>query len=127
MGEPKFAETVFSSTDEISFITNVATYITNLDSRITCPTDISAEFDESDLTHIPVIEFLIDGQLSFTLMRGYNLNTATYGYYSKCKGVEVWIQFGGDSRRPWDNYTQLPYYLPNHFRLVTALLSEHIV
>jgi hypothetical protein len=106
MGEVKFAETVFSSGDEISFITNVATYITNLDSRITCLTDIDAEFDNSDLTHTPVINFLIDGQLSFTLTRTGNLNTSVYDYSSNCKGVVVRIQFAGDARRPWDIYTR---------------------
>ncbi len=99
MSVVKFAEEVYSTGDEKSFIANVITYLTNLDSRITCISDIDAEFDETDLTHIPIIKFYIDGKIYLTLTRVAALSNQTNQYYVDCKGTRSIVVWGSSYQR----------------------------
>jgi hypothetical protein len=99
MGVVKFAEEVYSTGNEKSFITSVVTYLTNLDSRITCISDIDAEFDETDLSHIPIIKFYIDDKIYLTLTRVNALSNQTYQYYVDCKGVRATVSWGTSYQR----------------------------
>lgn len=89
-----FGYVVLSTGTEIQFVTSLVDYITGLDPRITCTTDIAAEYNDSDPTHIPVITFLIDNTIAFTLTRCYRdgtdnphpgpLNIASNGFIINC-------------------------------------------
>lgn len=94
MGIVNFGEEVFSTGDEKSFMTNVIAYLTNLDSRITCSSDVNTEYDESDLAHCPEFNFKIDNQIAFTLTRVNQLRNANSQFYFDCKGVRATLMYG---------------------------------
>ena len=66
---------------EIDFIKAIANELTSADSRITCETDIDAEFANEDSSYIPTIIFNINNCYKIKLKRGSNIKSNTQGYY----------------------------------------------
>ena len=87
---------------EKQFISGLVDFLHALDSRIVCTSDLDAEFPEDDLSHVPQIDFIIDGKLPFYLRRtdgrGYgndaSLNAQTCKYKAVCKSSAVIVDFG---------------------------------
>ena len=65
---------------EIDFIKAFANELTSADSRITCETDIDAEFANEDSSYIPTIIFNINNCYKIKLIRAVAINRATYQY-----------------------------------------------
>lgn len=66
-----FGYIVESDGTEKEFAASLINYITALSDKITCSTNLDTEYNSSDLTHVPVITFSIDGALTITLTRAY--------------------------------------------------------
>ena len=65
---------------EIDFIKAIANELTSADSRITCETDIDAEFANEDSSHIITIIFDVSNCYKIKLIRAVAINRATYQY-----------------------------------------------
>ena len=65
---------------EIDFIKAFANELTSADSRITCETDIDAEFANEDTSYKPKIVFNISDTCTLHLERASNLSTTASGY-----------------------------------------------
>ena len=65
---------------EIDFIKAFANELTLADSRITCETDIDAEFANEDSSHIITIIFDVNNCYKIKLIRAVAINRATYQY-----------------------------------------------
>ena len=65
---------------EIDFIKAFANELTSADSRITCETDIDAEFANEDSSHIITIIFDVSNCYKIKLIRGYAINDSTNRY-----------------------------------------------
>ena len=65
---------------EKDFIKAFANELTSADSRITCETDIDAEFANEDSSHIITIIFDVNNCYKIKLIRGYAINAATNRY-----------------------------------------------
>lgn len=78
---------------EKDFISQLIDYITGIDSRITCSSNVDTEFNGSDLTHVPTFNFLINNDLSFALTRGAALDTNTNEYVFSCGSFSVGIHY----------------------------------
>lgn len=65
---------------EIDFIKAFANELTSADSRITCETDIDAEFVNEDSSHIITIIFDVNNCYKIKLIRAVAINRATYQY-----------------------------------------------
>lgn len=78
-----------SSQTEKDFLAEIVSYITSLDSRITC--DTTADIQFSDPTNTPTFNFDIFGKYKFRLTRRYVLSTSDQYYYLSIviNGVEV--------------------------------------
>ena len=66
---------------EKDFIKAFANELTSADNRITCETDIDAEFANEDSSYIPTIIFNINNCYKIKLKRGSNIKSSTQGYY----------------------------------------------
>ena len=66
---------------EIDFIKAFVNELTSADSRITCETDIDAEFANEDTSHIVTIIFDVNNCYKIKLKRGGSLSTLTNDYY----------------------------------------------
>jgi len=82
-----FANETWIVGTEKQFMAGLINYITGLDSRITCSSDVDDEYSESDLTHIPSFNFSIDGKIAFTLTRPSALSNDVYTYTVSCNSV----------------------------------------
>ena len=65
---------------EKDFIKAFANELTSADSRITCETDIDAEFANEDSSHIITIIFDVNNCYKIKLIRAVPINRATYQY-----------------------------------------------
>ena len=65
---------------EKDFIKAFANELTSADNRITCETDIDAEFANEDSSYIPTIIFNINNCYKIKLIRAVAINRATYQY-----------------------------------------------
>ena len=65
---------------EKDFIKAFANELTSADSRITCETDIDAEFANEDSSHIITIIFDVNNCCKIKLIRAVAINRATYQY-----------------------------------------------
>ena len=65
---------------EKDFIKAFANELTSADSRITCETDIDAEFANEDSSHIITIIFDVNNCYKIKLIRAVAINRATYQY-----------------------------------------------
>ena len=65
---------------EKDFIKAFANELTSADSRITCETDIDAEFANEDTSHIITIIFDVNNCYKIKLIRAVAINRATYQY-----------------------------------------------
>ena len=65
---------------EIDFIKAIANELTSADSRITCETDIDAEFANEDSSHIITIIFDVNNYYKIKLIRAVAINKSTYQY-----------------------------------------------
>ena len=65
---------------EKDFIKAFANELTSADSRITCETDIDAEFANEDSSHIITVIFDVNNCYKIKLIRGYAINAATNRY-----------------------------------------------
>lgn len=65
---------------EKDFIKAFANELTSADSRITCETDIDAEFANEDSSHIITIIFNVNNCYKIKLIMGYAINAATNRY-----------------------------------------------
>ena len=65
---------------EIDFIKAIANELTSADSRITCETDIDAEFANEDSSHIITIIFDVNNCYKVKLIRAVAINRATSQY-----------------------------------------------
>ena len=65
---------------EKDFIKAFANELTSADSRITCETDIDAEFANEDSSHIITIIFDVNNCCKIKLVRAVAINKATYQY-----------------------------------------------
>lgn len=65
---------------EKDFIKAFANELTSADSRITCETDIDAEFANEDLSHYITIIFDVNNCYKIKLIRAVSINRATYQY-----------------------------------------------
>ena len=65
---------------EKDFIKAFANELTSADSRITCETDIDAEFANEDSSHIITIIFNVNNCYKIKLIRAVAINRATYQY-----------------------------------------------
>lgn len=98
MGSASFGHAFVVHGTEKEFVQGLVAYITGLNSKIVCTSDIDDEFDETDLTHVPLITFVIDGNFTFTLKRWYNnaeasLENSAHGYYFSSGGYSVEVAF----------------------------------
>lgn len=73
-------KTVSINGTEKDFIKAFANELTLADSRITCETDIDAEFANEDSSHIITIIFDVNNCYKIKLIRGYAINTSTNRY-----------------------------------------------
>ena len=80
---------VSSNGTEKEFMSDFIDYLTSLDSKITCSSNVNTEFSDSDLTHIPTFNFSINNKLAFTLTRAEALNTNTNTYNLSCDSINV--------------------------------------
>lgn len=94
----RYLDSVVVTGTEKDFMTAVIDYITGIDSKITCSSNIETEYDSSDLTHVPTFNFSIDGKLAFTITRMYALNTNTRDFIVSCKNDSFTLGIGGSSR-----------------------------
>lgn len=76
MGSAIFNYVISVYGTEKDFMQAVIDQLVTSDSKITCSSDIDDEFDTSDPDHVPTFNFLIDGNLTFTLTRYYNNSPA---------------------------------------------------
>ena len=65
---------------EKDFIKAFANELTSADRRITCETDIDAEFANEDSSHIITIIFDVSNCYKIKLIRAVAINRATYQY-----------------------------------------------
>ncbi len=94
----RYLDSVVVTGTEKDFMTAVIDYITGIDSKITCSSNVETEYDSSDLTHVPTFNFSIDGKLAFTITRMYALNTNTRDFIVSCKNDSFTLGIGGSSR-----------------------------
>ena len=73
-------KTVSINGTEKDFIKAFANELTSSDSRITCETDIDAEFANEDSSHIITIIFDVSNCYKIKLIRAVAINRATYQY-----------------------------------------------
>ena len=73
-------KTVSINGTEKDFIKAFANELTSADSRITCETDIDAEFANEDSSHIITIIFDVNNCYKVKLIRAVAINRATYQY-----------------------------------------------
>lgn len=73
-------KTVSINGTEKDFIKAFANELTSADSRITCETDIDAEFANEDSSHIITIIFDVSNRYKIKLIRAVAINRATYQY-----------------------------------------------
>ena len=73
-------KTVSINVTEKDFIKAFANELTSADSRITCETDIDAEFANEDSSHIITIIFDVSNCYKIKLIRAVAINRATYQY-----------------------------------------------
>lgn len=73
-------KTVSINGTEKDFIKAFANELTSADSRITCETDIDAEFANEDSSHIITIIFDVNNCYKIKLIRAVAINRATYQY-----------------------------------------------
>ena len=73
-------KTVSINGTEKDFIKAFANELTSADSRITCETDIDAEFANEDSSHIITIIFDVSNCYKIKLIRAAAINRATYQY-----------------------------------------------
>ena len=73
-------KTVSINGTEKDFIKAFANELTSADSRITCETDIDAEFANEDSSHIITIIFNVNNCYKIKLIMGYAINAATNRY-----------------------------------------------
>lgn len=73
-------KTVSINGTEKDFIKAFANELTSADSRITCETDIDAEFANEDSSHIITIIFDVSNCYKIKLIRAVAINKATYQY-----------------------------------------------
>lgn len=94
----QYLDSVEVTGTEKDFMTAVINYITGIDSKIACSSNVETEYDPSDLTHVPTFNFSIDGELAFTITRKYALNTNARDFIVSCKNDSFTIGIGGTSR-----------------------------
>ena len=73
-------KTVSINGTEKDFIKAFANELTSADSRITCETDIDAEFANEDSSHIITIIFDVNNYYKIKLIRAVAINKSTYQY-----------------------------------------------
>ena len=73
-------KTVSINGTEKDFIKAFANELTSADNRITCETDIDAEFANEDSSHIITIIFNVNNCYKIKLIMGYAINAATNRY-----------------------------------------------
>ena len=73
-------KTVSINGTEKDFIKAFANELTSADNRITCETDIDAEFANEDSSHIITIIFDVNNCYKIKLIRAVAINRATYQY-----------------------------------------------
>ena len=93
----RYLDSVIVTGTEKDFMAAVINYITGIDSKITCSSNVETEYDSSDLTHVPTFNFSIDGELAFTITRKYALNSNARSYIVTCKGDSFTANRGGPS------------------------------
>ena len=106
----------FVTGTEKDFAKGLATYLHDLSDNIVCTSDIDVEYDKNNLTHVPVLNFTIDGKLSFTLRRGSDLSdvalgTAAKGYTIVYNNLSSNLNFYGNSTIAYDTNATRYYYI----------------
>lgn len=89
-----FGKEVISLKKEKDFYKEVKNYITGLNSLITCANDPDEEFDTSEVgsSHIPILEFKVDGTDLFKLYRDSTLSvTSNTSFYVSMNNVPTGI------------------------------------
>ena len=97
MGSSSYDHDLGINGTEKEFVQGIVDYLERLNTKIVCISDIDDEFDETDLTHVPVFTFKIDDNLTFTLTRYYNnavapLSADAHDYVFNCGSVSVGLQ-----------------------------------
>lgn len=107
-----------SNGTEKEFMSDFISYLTGLDTKITCSSSVDTEFSDSDLTHVPTFNFSIDGKLAFTLTRSAALNTNSNTYSLACASTSVDIR--------WPDSVA---YSAEHYRgfFVSYLINDNFV
>lgn len=98
MGSSSYDHELGITGTEKEFVQKIIDYLEGLNTKIVCTSDIDDEFDETDLTHVPVFTFKIDNNLTFTLTRYYNnavapLSSDAHDYFFNCGSVSAKLQF----------------------------------
>ena len=101
---------------EKDFAKGLAAYLHELSDKIVCTSDIDAEYDKNNLTHVPVLNFTVDSKLSFTLRRGSDLSdvalgTAAKGYTAIYNNLSINLNFYGNSTIAYDTNAIRYYYI----------------
>jgi hypothetical protein len=111
---------------EKEFMSDFIDYLTSLDSKITCSSNVNTEFSDSDLTHVPTFNFSINNKLAFTLTRAAALNTDTSSYNLACGSINVDISWQ-DSAAYTDSQDRGFYvsYLINDNFVLLSINSSH--
>lgn len=98
MGSSSYDHELGINGTEKEFVQGIINYLEGLNTKIVCTSNIDDEFDETDLTHVPVFTFKIDNNLTFTLTRYYNnavapLSADAHDYVFNYGSVSVKLQF----------------------------------
>lgn len=117
---------VSSNGTEKEFMSDFIYYLTHLDSKITCSSNVNTEFSDSDLTHVPTFNFSINNKLAFTFTRGAALNTSTNTYNLACGSVNANIawQTSAAYTTTQDRGFYVSYLINDNFVLLSINTSK---
>ena len=116
---------------EKDFIKAFANELTSADSRITCETDIDAEFANEDLSHYITIIFDVNNCYKIKLIRAVPINRATYQYniqavINNVDKSSASLYFSGVSKGVTDIATRtFNFMLISNDNTVVMLFSDH--
>ena len=124
-------KTVSINGTEKDFIKAFANELTSADSRITCETDIDAEFANEDSSHITTIIFDVNNCYKIKLIRAVAINKSTYQYniHTVINNVDkssASLYFSGVSKAVTDIATRtFNFMLISNDNTVVMLFSDY--
>lgn len=77
-------EKIYSSGNEIAFMTDVVNFILGIDPRITCNTTVSEQYENQESSYVPKFSFSIDGKATLTITRNADLANYALAFTITC-------------------------------------------